>query len=75
MQVAVQYQDSDAPAGVWNWVWNGAGLIPDGAGNATVVDCEQRFGVTRSYRAMAFVPAPYIAGRGAGRRPRRTTRR
>lgn len=50
----VQYQDQDMPLDPWRWVRGGDALIPDGSGNATVVDKEPRFGVVRQYRAISY---------------------
>jgi hypothetical protein len=51
----VQYHDSDWDGSTWLLVRNGDTLVPNGSGDATVVDYEARFGVMRSYRAITYV--------------------
>jgi hypothetical protein len=52
-RVGVQYQDADDTT--WRWVQNGWDLVPDGSGNATVIDYGAGFGVQRTYRAVHYV--------------------
>lgn len=51
----VQFHDSDWDGVTWLNVRNGDALVPDGSGNATVVDIGSRFGILRSYRAITYI--------------------
>lgn len=56
----LQYQDDASDP--WRWVRgrvagvtsDGSALIPNGSGNATIVDDEVSFGVVRTYRAISY---------------------
>ena len=56
----IQYRDSVTDN--WRWVrgtvgglaGDGSALVPDGSGNATIIDLEAPIGVTRSYQAFVY---------------------
>lgn len=52
-KLGVQYLDADDT--VWRWVKNGWDLVPNGSGDATVIDYGAGFGVQRTYRAIYYV--------------------
>lgn len=49
----LQYQDADDAT--WRMVKNGWDVVPNGSGDATVVDYGAGFGVQRTYRAICYV--------------------
>jgi hypothetical protein len=51
----VRFRDEDADADAWQWVRDAFDIVPSGAGSASVIDREARFGVARSYEAIVYV--------------------
>lgn len=58
----LQYHDSDWDGVTWLFVRNGWDVVPNGSGDATVIDYGAGYGVQRTYRAIYYV---YTAATGA----------